>query len=122
MSLIFLCLIKFYPFGNKSAGTKGNQNKTGLKSSSTQNPSGNCENDNYVFGFIYRLEAATDITAFPDLIWDTHWLYSEGVPRQIAIATAHNAVWCWDWENNVKQLVAQCEEPCILYLLRCFII
>lgn len=62
-----------------------------------------------------RVEAASDIVAFPDLIWDAHWLYQDKVPKLVAIATAHNAVWCWDWKNDVKQLVAQCEEPCILY-------
>lgn len=55
--------------------------------------------------------------SFPDLIWDAHWLYDkEEVPTHVATATAHNAVWIWEWERNVKQLVAQCEEPCILYL------
>ena len=63
------------------------------------------------------VETVTDITAFPDLVWDAHWLYNEEKePHCIAIATAHNAVWCWEWENNIKQLIAQCEEPCILYL------
>ena len=63
------------------------------------------------------VKAATDIQTFPDLIWDAHWLYSEeDLPKYIAIATAHNAVWWWDWESNTKQLIAECEEPCILYL------
>lgn len=69
------------------------------------------------YSFFCSIEAVTDIVAFPDLIWDAHWLYREEVPRMVAIATAHNAVWCWDWESNVKQSIAQCEEPCILYPL-----
>lgn len=69
------------------------------------------------YSFVFRVEAESDIVAFPDLIWDAHWLYQDKVPKLVAIATAHNAVWCWDWKNDVKQLVAQCEEPCILYPL-----
>jgi len=68
------------------------------------------------------VEAASDIEAFADLIWDAHWLYDDEVPRCIAIATAHNAIWCWDWESSVKQLVAQCEELCILYLFTSLLI
>ena len=69
------------------------------------------------YSFVFRVEAASDIVALPDLIWDAHWLYQDKVPKLVAIATAHNAVWCWDWEGDVKQLVSQCEEPCILYPL-----
>ena len=68
-----------------------------------------------IYSFVLRVEAASDIVAFPDLIWDAHWLYEDEMPKLVAIATAHNAVWCWDWQHDVKQLVAQCEEPCILY-------
>ena len=74
--------------------------------------------DNLVnYSSLHSLEAVSDIVAFSDLIWDAHWIYNEETPTSVAIATAHNAVWCWDWESNVKQLVAQCEELCILYLL-----
>ena len=68
------------------------------------------------YSSLHSVEAVSDIVAFTDLIWDAHWLYIEETPKFVSIATAHNAVWCWDWESNVKQLVAQCEELCILYL------
>lgn len=67
------------------------------------------------------ISAATDIIDLPDLIWDAHWLYDKrDVPNHVAIATAHNAVWCWEWQKNKKQLIAQCEESCILYSAKFF--
>ncbi|XP_067037076.1 tRNA (34-2'-O)-methyltransferase regulator WDR6-like isoform X3 [Acropora muricata] len=62
------------------------------------------------------ITAATDILGLPDLIWDAHWLYDErNAPLHVAIATAHNVVWCWEWQKGEQQCVAHCEESCILY-------
>ncbi|XP_068709317.1 tRNA (34-2'-O)-methyltransferase regulator WDR6-like isoform X1 [Montipora foliosa] len=67
------------------------------------------------------ISAATDVIDLPDLIWDAHWLYDKrDVPMHVAIATAHNAVWCWEWQKNKKRLIAQCEESCILYSAKFF--
>ena len=70
----------------------------------------------YPFVVIFSITAATDILGLPDLIWDAHWLYDErNAPLHVAIATAHNVVWCWEWQKGEQQCVAHCEESCILY-------
>ncbi|KAK3727053.1 hypothetical protein QZH41_012560, partial [Actinostola sp. cb2023] len=65
-----------------------------------------------------RIDVITDIISFPDLILDAHWMHDK--TSQVAIATAHNAVWCVDCQTSKSWLVAQCEENSILCLYEYF--
>lgn len=64
-----------------------------------------------------RIKNKTSLLSFPDLILDVHWLHSNNGKSnyEVAIATAHNAVWYFNMETGIKSQVAQCEENSILY-------
>lgn len=54
--------------------------------------------------------------SFNDWIWDTCLLQEITEDSQcIAVVTGHNAVWMWNFKENIKWKVSQCEEQCILY-------
>ena len=55
--------------------------------------------------------------SFSDWIWDTCLLQeiAEESEKCIAVVTGHNVVWLWNFNENRKWNVSQCEEQCILY-------
>ena len=63
---------------------------------------------------------AVSSVSFNDWIWDVCLL--EGTTEQececVSVVTGHNAVWIWNFNENTKWKVSQCEEQCILYCAR----
>ena len=63
-----------------------------------------------------KIQAISNVS-FSDWIWDVCLL--EGTTKEksqcVAVVTGHNVVWAWNFNENEKWKVSQCEEQCILY-------